>query len=79
MASPAEVQGEYASEYVTIADARASLGLRLWRMAKLIEETGTQTYRLPVDRRVKWLKAGDVERLAQSLYRPVEVGVRSGK
>lgn len=62
-------------DYITITDAREALGLRVWRMAKLIEETKTPTYRLPRDRRVKWLKTEDVERLRQALYQPVQVQV----
>ena len=51
--------------YLTMAQARARLGVSKVTMARIVRASGVQTYEDPRDARVKLLRVEDVDRLAQ--------------
>ncbi len=51
--------------YMTVARARQRLKVAPATMARIIRDSGIQTFDDPRDRRVKLLKVEDVEKLAQ--------------
>ena len=51
--------------YMTMAQARARLGVSKMTMLKLLERTGVQTYNDPRDGRVKLLRIEDVDQMAR--------------
>ncbi len=57
--------------YLTMAEARARLGVSKMTMAKVVKNASVQTYEDPRDARIKLLKIEDVERLAQPRPRAV--------
>jgi DNA-binding MurR/RpiR family transcriptional regulator len=56
--------------YLTMAEARARLGVSKMTMAKMVRVAGVETYQDPRDARIKLLKTEDVERMA----RPIPAG-----
>ncbi len=61
----AELAGrEPPAGYMTVAQARARLRVAPATMARIIRDSGIQTFDDPRDRRVKLLRVEDVERLA---------------
>ena len=53
--------------YLTMAEARARLGVSKMTMAKMVKAAGVETYQDPRDARIKLLKAEDVERMGQPI------------
>ncbi len=58
--------------YLTMAQARARLGVSKMTMAKMVRAANVQTYEDPRDARIKLLKLEDVERLAQPRPRVIQ-------
>ncbi len=51
--------------YLTMAQARARLGVSKVTMARIVRSSSVRTYEDPRDARVKLLRVEDVDRLAQ--------------
>ena len=56
--------------FLTMAEARAQLGVSKVTMAKMVKAAGVETYQDPRDARIKLLKVEDVERMG----RPIPAG-----
>lgn len=66
-------------EFVTLQQAAAALGVGPWNMPGLLAGAGITAHRLPLDKRGKWIRRADVERLRALLYEPVPTAtVESG-
>ncbi len=61
----ADIPRDTPEGYLTMAQARARLGVSKVTMARLVRASGVQTYEDPRDARVKLLRVEDVDRLAQ--------------
>jgi hypothetical protein len=53
--------------YLTMAEARARLGVSKMTMAKIVRAADAEVYQDPRDARIKLLRAEDVERMAQPI------------
>ena len=53
--------------YLTMAEARARLGVSKMTMAKMVRAASVETYQDPRDARIKLLKAEDVERMGEAV------------
>jgi excisionase family DNA binding protein len=50
-------------DFVTITEATRIMGVSRWTLYRLIDAGQLQTYRSPINRRVKLVKRADLERL----------------
>jgi hypothetical protein len=58
--------------YKTMAQAAEQIGVSLVTIRKLVRRSGVEVFQDPRDARVKLLKTGDIDRLAQPI--PIEQG-----
>ncbi len=56
--------------YLTMAEARARLGVSKMTMAKMVKTAGVEIYQDPRDARLKLLRTEDVERMAKPVPAP---------
>lgn len=60
-------------EYLMVHEARGVLGISRTRMTELLKDrVRLPVYRRGIDRRVKWLRRADVERVARELRAATE-------
>lgn len=68
----AETVRQTPAGYLTMAEARARLGVSKVTMGKLVKAAGVETYQDPRDARIKLLRVEDVDRMAQPIPAPRE-------
>lgn len=70
---------ETGEDYLTIREARELLGISKMKMTQLIRDGAVPTYDSLLDKRVKMLRRGDVERLARTVRprKPVRAPLRA--